>query len=34
MGTQAIIHHRLDLALRLLNSVTGKVIGERMYAFS
>ena len=34
MGTQAIIHHRLDLALRLLDSVTGKIIQERNTRFS
>lgn len=33
MGAQAIIHHQLDLALRLLDSVTGKVIGERNVRF-
>lgn len=29
MDAHAIVHHRLDLALRLVNSVTGKVIEER-----
>ena len=33
MGAQATIHHRLDLALRLLDSVTGKVIEERNTRF-
>ena len=33
MGAQATIHHRLDLALRLVDSVTGKVIEERSVRF-
>lgn len=33
MGAQAIIHHRLDLALRLLDSVTGKPIEQRDIRF-
>jgi sulfur relay (sulfurtransferase) DsrC/TusE family protein len=33
MGAQATIHHRLDLALRLIDTVTGKVILERNTQF-
>ena len=33
MEAQSTIHHRLDLALRLINSVTGRVIEERNTRF-
>ncbi len=33
MKAQAIIHHRLDLVLRLLDSVTGRMIEERNVVF-
>lgn len=33
METQTMIHHRLDLALRLINTVTGKVVEERNTQF-
>lgn len=33
MGAQAIIHHRLDLALRLLDSVTGSAVEQRDIRF-
>lgn len=33
MEAQATIHHRLDLALRLVDSVTGKVIEEKSTRF-
>lgn len=33
MEAQAIIHHRLDLALRLVDTVTGKVIDEKNVQF-
>ncbi len=33
MGACAVIHHRLDLAIRLINAVTGKVIEERNVRF-
>ena len=33
METQTTIHHRLDLAIRLINTVTGKVIEEKNTRF-